>query len=106
MELFERIAQWAQHKNYEIKKLAYTTLDSYYKVLADKIKSKSSSNDEKETQKCKQILRFFMKTFYSTVTSDKDMKEIIIAIKGYGIFTSVSVFNLCRLSNPIRRFFS
>jgi hypothetical protein len=88
-ELFERIAQWAQHKNYDIKKLAYATLDSYYKVLAENIKSKSGSNDEKETLKCKQMLKFFMKAFYSTVTSNKDMKEIIIAIKGYGIFTSV-----------------
>lgn len=32
-ELFERITQWAQHKNYEMKKLGYLTLDSYYKQV-------------------------------------------------------------------------
>lgn len=32
-ELFERISQWAQHKNYEIKKLGYLALDSYYKQV-------------------------------------------------------------------------
>jgi len=32
-ELFERISQWAQHKNYDMKKLGYIALDSYYKQV-------------------------------------------------------------------------
>ena len=32
-DLFERISQWVQHKNYELKKLAYQALDSYYKQV-------------------------------------------------------------------------
>ena len=28
--LFERIKQWVQHKNYDVKEQAYITLDSYY----------------------------------------------------------------------------
>jgi hypothetical protein len=31
--LFDRISQWAKHKNYEMKKLAYLALDSYYKQV-------------------------------------------------------------------------
>jgi hypothetical protein len=30
-QLFDRISQWAQHKKYEMKRLAYIALDSYYK---------------------------------------------------------------------------
>ena len=35
-DLFDRISQWAQHKNYDMKKLAYLTLDSYYKQVFTK----------------------------------------------------------------------
>ena len=33
-DLFDRISQWAQHKNYDMKKLGYTALDSYYKQVS------------------------------------------------------------------------
>lgn len=33
-DLFERISQWAEHKNYEMKKLGYIALDSYYKQVS------------------------------------------------------------------------
>ena len=39
-DLFERIKQWAQHKNYDMKKLAYLTLDSYYKQVINRIQSR------------------------------------------------------------------
>lgn len=87
-DLFDRIKQWAQHKNYEIKKLAYFTLDSYYKQLAHMLKKKSSV----ESDKCKMIFKFFVKKFYSNLVEDNDLKETVIAIKGYGAFAGVDFF--------------
>jgi hypothetical protein len=31
--LFTRITNWAQHKNYDLKKLAYSALDPFYKQV-------------------------------------------------------------------------
>ncbi len=83
-DLFDRISQWAQHKNYDMKKLAYITLDSYYKQLAEMLKQKSSI----EPDKCKKIFAYFFTKFYKSLTEDKDkdIKETVIAIKGYGAF--------------------
>jgi hypothetical protein len=32
-DLFELITEWTQHKNYDLKKVAYLALDSYYKQV-------------------------------------------------------------------------
>ncbi len=77
-DLFERIRQWAQHKNYDMKKLAYVTLDSYYKQLAEMLKKKSKT----ESDKCKKIFKFFIQKFYMSLVEDRDLKETVIAIKG------------------------
>jgi hypothetical protein len=33
-DLFKKILQWAEHKNYDMKKLGYLALDSFYKQVA------------------------------------------------------------------------
>ena len=83
--LFGRIVQWAQHKNYDMKKLAYFTLDSYYKTMADVLKKKAHV----EPEKCKRIFKFFIQKFYHDLKDDHDLKETVIAIKGYGAFAGV-----------------
>ena len=80
--LFERIKQWAQHKNYDMKKQAYLTLDSYYIQMAEMLKQKSIT----EPDKCQQIFLFFIKKFQQDLTSNLDLKETVIAIKGFGAF--------------------
>ena len=89
-DLFDRIKQWTQHKNYEIKKLAYASLDSYYKQLASMLKKMSNV----EPEKCKMIFKYFVKKFYSNLVQDNDLKETVIAIKGYGAFAGVRIFFL------------
>ena len=39
-----------------------------------------------EPEKCKRIFAYFMQKFYKSLTEDKekDLKETVIAIKGYG----------------------
>jgi DNA-dependent protein kinase catalytic subunit len=81
-DLFDRLSNWAQHKNYDMKKLAYMALDSYYKQLAEMLKKKAKS----ESDKCKKIFRFFVEKFYKNLTNDLDLKETVIAIKGFGAF--------------------
>lgn len=54
-DLFDRISQWAQHKNYDMKKLAYLTLDAYYK----------------------QVKKYFIKNFSKNFSSIKNFKFII-----------------------------
>lgn len=81
-DLFARISQWAQHKNYDIKKLAYTTLDSYYKQLAEMLRRKA----KEDSTRCKKIFSFFIKKFYKNLTESTDLKETVISIKGYGAF--------------------
>ena len=111
-DLFERISQWAQHKNYEMKKLGYLALDSYYKQvtsiifiisnsnrlknnsiiykkLAEILKKKAKS--EKEKEKCREVFIYFMKKFYRSLTADSDLKETVVAIKGFGAFAGVSL---------------
>ncbi len=85
-DLFERIVQWAEHKNYEMKKLAYVTLDAFYKTMADMLRKKAAS----EGEKCKRIFKFFIQKFYQNLVEDNDLKETVIAIKGYGAFAGVN----------------
>jgi hypothetical protein len=33
-QLFQRISNWAHHKNYDMKKLAYAALDPFYKQVS------------------------------------------------------------------------
>ncbi|RNA36044.1 DNA-dependent kinase catalytic subunit-like [Brachionus plicatilis] len=82
-EIFDRISQWSEHKNYDMKKLAYLALDSYYKSLAEMIRVKSNT----ETDKCRLIFKYFIQKFYKNLTDgNKDLKEMVISIKGYGAF--------------------
>ena len=46
---------------------------------------------KEETQKCKSIFAFFIKRFYKNLTEDTDLKETVIAIKGYGAFAGVNI---------------
>lgn len=87
-EIFDRIAQWSEHKNYDIKKLAYLALDSYYKSIAEMIKIKNKT----ENEKCRLIFKYFIQKFYKNLTDgNKDLKEIVISIKGYGAFAGVKI---------------
>jgi len=86
-DLFERIVQWAEHKNYELKKLAYLTLDAFYKTMADMLRKKAATEEEK----CKKIFKFFIQKFYQNLMEDNDLKETVIAIKGYGAFAGVKI---------------
>jgi hypothetical protein len=42
-----------------------------------------------ETDKCKKVFKFFMQKFYKNLTEETDLKETVIAIKGYGAFAGV-----------------
>ena len=44
-----------------------------------------------ESDKCKRIFKYFIAKFYQTLTSGKDLKETMIAIKGYGAFAGVRI---------------
>ncbi|CAF0899355.1 unnamed protein product [Brachionus calyciflorus] len=86
-DLFDRISQWAEHKNYDMKKLAYLTLDSYYKHLAEMLRVKFQT----ESKKCRTIFKYFILKFHKNLTdTNKELKEKIISIKGYGAFAGVS----------------
>ena len=85
-DVFDRIRQWAQHKNYEMKKLAYCALDSYYKQLAEMLRRKA----KEEPDRCKKIFKYFIQRFYVNLVEEIDLKETVIAIKGYGAFSGVS----------------
>ena len=43
-----------------------------------------------ESEKCKKIFKFFIQKFYTSLVEDHDLKETVIAIKGYGAFAGVS----------------
>jgi len=83
-DLFERIKKWAEHKNYEMKKQAYFALDSYYNQLSEMLKKKSKT----EPDNCKKIFTEFVLKFYTDLTNERnlDLKDTVIAIKGYGAF--------------------
>lgn len=85
-DVFDRIRQWAQHKNYEMKKLAYSALDSYYKQLAEMLRRKA----KEEPDRCKKIFKYFIQRFYGNLVDEINLKETVIAIKGYGAFSGVS----------------
>lgn len=48
---------------------------------------KQSKIDEK---KCRKIFTFFITKFFQFLTEDKNLKDTVIAIKGYGAFAGVS----------------
>jgi hypothetical protein len=50
---------------------------------------KKSKTEEK---KCRLIFAFFIKKFFQNLTEDKDLKETVIAIKGFGAFAGVSFY--------------
>ena len=56
------------------------------------LKKKSSV----ESDKCKRIFAYFIQKFYKSLTEDKDkdLKETVIAIKGYGAFAGVIFFKI------------
>ena len=85
-DLFERISNWTRHKNYDLKKLAYLALDAFYKELAEMLSKKV----ETERAKCEKIFKmFFGKFCVNLMSPDRDLKETMIAIKGYGAFAGV-----------------
>lgn len=87
-EIFDRISQWSEHKNYDMKKLGYLAMDSYYKSLAEMIQQKNKT----ENEKCKLIFKQFIQKFYKNLTDgNKDLKEMVISIKGYGAFAGVKI---------------
>jgi hypothetical protein len=46
-----------------------------------------------EKDKCKSIFGYFIQKFYVSLKSDKkELKETVIAIKGYGAFSGVFSF--------------
>ena len=89
--VFERIRQWAQHRNGEMKRLAYGALDSFYGQLAAVLGRKAAL----EPDRCKRIFRFFIRRFYANLVEEVDLKETVIAIKGYGAFSGVGFTSRC-----------
>lgn len=48
---------------------------------------KKAKTDEK---KCKKIFIEFIQKFHKNLSEDKDLKETVISIKGFGAFAGVS----------------
>lgn len=51
------------------------------------LEKKSRLASEKE--KCRAIFLFFMHKFYRDLTNDRDLRETVVAIKGFGAFAGV-----------------
>lgn len=51
------------------------------------LRKKAKSENEKE--KCRAVFIFFMQKFYRDLTKDTDLKETVVAIKGFGAFAGV-----------------
>ncbi|XP_075703736.1 DNA-dependent protein kinase catalytic subunit-like, partial [Rhinoderma darwinii] len=79
--VFEVISKWCGHSNHEMKKNAFSALDSFLKQIALLVTNDAVAHKDK--------LQFFMKQFYKIIRKmDSSNKELSIAIRGYGLFAA------------------
>ncbi|KAM9308363.1 DNA-dependent protein kinase catalytic subunit [Gastrophryne carolinensis] len=79
--LFDVMCKWCGHSNHEMKKLAFTALESFLKQVAVLVTNNATLHKDK--------LQFFMEQFYKIIRKiDSSNKELSIAIRGYGLFAA------------------
>ncbi|KAM6171214.1 DNA-dependent protein kinase catalytic subunit isoform 3-T3 [Erethizon dorsatum] len=79
VSLFEVLSKWCSHTNIELKKAAYSALESFLKQVAYMV--------AKDAEAHKSKLQYFMEQFYGIIRNiDSNNKELSIAIRGYGLF--------------------
>ncbi|MBZ3885751.1 DNA-dependent protein kinase catalytic subunit [Sciurus carolinensis] len=79
ISLFEVLSKWCSHMNVELKKAAYSALESFLKQVSFMV--------AKDAEKHKSKLQYFMEQFYGIIrNTDSNNKELSIAIRGYGLF--------------------
>ncbi|KAM4704971.1 DNA-dependent protein kinase catalytic subunit [Rhinophrynus dorsalis] len=79
--LYEVLSKWCGHTNPEMKKQAFTALDSFLKQIALLVTNDAEAHKGK--------LQFFMDQFYKIIRKmESSHKELSIAIRGYGLFAA------------------
>uniref|UniRef100_A0A8C6A8F9 DNA-dependent protein kinase catalytic subunit n=1 Tax=Marmota marmota marmota TaxID=9994 RepID=A0A8C6A8F9_MARMA len=79
ISLFEVLSKWCSHMNVELKKAAYSALESFLKQISFMV--------AKDAEVHKTKLQYFMEQFYGIIrNTDSNNKELSIAIRGYGLF--------------------
>ncbi|XP_063114601.1 DNA-dependent protein kinase catalytic subunit isoform X3 [Cavia porcellus] len=79
VSLFEILSKWCSHTNIELKKGAYSALESFLKQVSYMV--------AKDAEAHKSKLQYFMEQFYGIIRNvDSNNKELSIAIRGYGLF--------------------
>ncbi|XP_023573460.1 DNA-dependent protein kinase catalytic subunit [Octodon degus] len=79
VSLFEVLSKWCSHTNIELKKAAYSALESFLKQVSYMVAKDAEAHRSK--------LQYFMEQFYGIIRNvDSNNKELSIAIRGYGLF--------------------
>ncbi|XP_041045109.1 DNA-dependent protein kinase catalytic subunit isoform X2 [Carcharodon carcharias] len=79
--LFEMMSKWCGHSNMEVKKAGYAALESFLKEIALQVAENAHLHTDK--------LQYFMQQFYEIIrTMESSIKELSIAIRGYGLFAA------------------
>ncbi|KAG8570891.1 hypothetical protein GDO81_011464 [Engystomops pustulosus] len=79
--IFEILSKWCGHPNHEMKKNAFTALDSFLKQVAMLVTNDAEAHKDK--------LQFFMEEFYKIIRKmESSNKELSIAVRGYGLFAA------------------
>ncbi|KAI5273209.1 Dna-Dependent Protein Kinase Catalytic Subunit [Manis pentadactyla] len=79
ISLFEVLSTWCSHINIELKKAAYSALESFLKQVSLMV--------AKDAEMHKSKLQYFMEQFYGIIKNvDSNSKDLSIAIRGYGLF--------------------
>ncbi|CAH6792055.1 Prkdc [Phodopus roborovskii] len=85
--LFEVLSKWCSHTNVELKRAAYSALESFLKQISFTV--------AEDAELHKSQLQYFMEQFYRIIrNADSNNKDLSIAIRGYGLFAgSCKVIN-------------
>ncbi|XP_073085590.1 DNA-dependent protein kinase catalytic subunit isoform X1 [Manis javanica] len=79
ISLFEVLSTWCSHTNIELKKAAYSALESFLRQVSLMV--------AKDAEMHKSKLQYFMEQFYGIIKNvDSNSKDLSIAIRGYGLF--------------------
>ncbi|XP_053414339.1 DNA-dependent protein kinase catalytic subunit [Nycticebus coucang] len=79
ISLFEVLSKLCGHTNVELKKAAYSALESFLKQVSLMVAKNAEMHESK--------LQYFMEQFYGIIRNvDSNSKELSIAIRGYGLF--------------------
>uniref|UniRef100_A0A4W3HBY9 DNA-dependent protein kinase catalytic subunit n=1 Tax=Callorhinchus milii TaxID=7868 RepID=A0A4W3HBY9_CALMI len=79
--VFEKMKKSCGHTNSEMKKASYSALESFLKQVAIQVAENAHLHKDK--------LEYIMQQFYDIIrTPESSMKELSIAIRGYGLFAA------------------